>query len=178
MITEKRRTVTRTFRIPEDLSERIDKEALQKRVNPSSVVNSLIDKHFQWDSYAKRYGFVSITKDTYINLVKELDENKIAEIAKGVAAEALEDFMTFRFQRLNLRSFLECVELILTYGYIGELEIKNEGRNYSVHIVHTMGRKVSLYIGLVFKELLYNITDIESNMNISDNQIKIEFNAE
>lgn len=177
MQSQKQRTVLRTFRIPEDLNNKLEEESNLKRINTSSIVNSILNKYEQWDTYAKRFRFISITKDTFVRLISGYDEDEIIRFADEVSSRAVLDFMSFKFGRLNIRSFLECMQLITSYGYMAELEIKNDGTYYSLRIAHTMGRKVSIYFGQVTKDLLHYITEIESELNISENLVTLNFVA-
>ena len=177
MSSQKQRTVLRTFRIPEDLISKLDEESNQKRINTSSIVNSIINKYEQWDTYAKRFRFISITKDTFVRLISGYNEDEIIQFADEVSSRAVLDFMSFKFGRLNIRSFLDCMHLITSYGYMAELEVKNEGPHYSLRIAHTMGRKVSIYFGQVTKDLLDYIAGIESVLKISENLVTLDFLA-
>ncbi len=177
MTTTRQKTVLRTFRLSEELSDLIDKEASQRKSSANSVVNSILIKYFQWDSYARRFGFVSITKETFRGLIVGYDENELMEIAREVTAQALRDFMSFRFERQSIRSFLDCIELITDYGYLGELEIRNNGPLYKIHLVHSLGKEVSIFIGYVFQGLLREIAGVESDFKSSGNQVEFNFVA-
>ncbi len=177
MNTTKQKTVLRTFRVPEDLSNQIEKESSQRKSSANSLVNSILLKYFQWDSYARRFGFVSITKETFKRVVAGYDENELIDIAKDVTAQALRDFMAIRFEKQSIRSFLECMELITEYGYLGELEVRNNGPQYRIHLAHFLGSEVSLFIGHVFQGLLRDMTGIESEVKSSKNQVEFIFDV-
>ncbi len=177
MATEREKTVLRTFRLPEWLSDQLDKEASLTKSSANSIVNSILLKHFKWDSYARRFGFVSITKDTYRRLLSGYSEEKLKEIAENVTIQILEDFISFRFEKPTLDSFLGCIELITRYGYLGELEIRANGSLYRIHVVHSLGNEVSTFLGYVFQGLLYNVTGINSEFKSSGNQVEFEFFA-
>ena len=91
------RSVTRTLRLEPALDAFLAQSAERAGVSPSSLVNQALRKFVEWDSYAEKYGVVSIPQSLVARLMHMLPEAKVREIGRWVGTTLVREFLTFWF---------------------------------------------------------------------------------
>src|SRR6185437_11408242 len=90
--------VTRAFKITKTLDDALISQAEKQGISPSSFVNHLLVQYFQWWRYASRGStFVTLDRRVLAALIEDLDEEKVADIARSIALIVTRDFLKFRF---------------------------------------------------------------------------------
>src|SRR2546425_12628986 len=152
-------SVTRTVRLDEDVDHQIQEFAEKEKVSVSQVVNKALRKFVEWDTYASRFGFVTIPTSVQAKLFTYLSDEEAREVGGWAGRNFARDFTLFRFKKISLETILKAISL-LGSSYVGlfEVEHKTEGSNHTLVIIHGRGMKESIFneelLRVVFKELL------------------------
>lgn len=165
-------------RIDEGLEDRLSLEAEKRNITFNSFMNSILTKYIEFDNYVERFGFITITKDTFKAIVSALNRETLEIIARDISALALREFNYFKYNEPGVKSFLDFVSLLCKYGGIGQYEFKNEGLDYRISIRHNLGRNVSVLMGMIFNETIKILLETESRVeDRSENEVVIRFTA-
>ena len=73
----------------------------------NSLITTMITKYAEWDRYAEKFGFVSLTYDSLKLILETSDDNKITQIGKDLSERTIREFLMFWFKRIDIESFLE-----------------------------------------------------------------------
>ena len=73
----------------------------------NSLITTMITKYAEWDRYAEKFGFVSLTYDSLKLILETSDDNKITQIGKDLSERTIREFLMFWFKRIGIESFLE-----------------------------------------------------------------------
>ncbi len=162
-----------TFRVPEELLESVRKEASEQKVSLNAVVNQILTRHYEWDAFAQKYGFVSFPPEYYKDILDIVDED-------GLSRKALEsgpqsrDYLLLRWKKADIETMLEAFRISSKYSGLGNLEMKKEGSKFQLYFHHGFGRKHSLYVkGLLESAIIAAGSTPTSEMTA--NSVIVEF---
>lgn len=161
------RSVTRTLRLDPALDAFLAQSAERAGVSPSALVNQALRKFVEWDSYAEKYGIVSIPQSLVARLMHLIPEEKVREIGKWVGTTQVREFLTFWFKEVTPRTLVQGYpRLEAKYGRMFEYEERSEGTSWVIVLKHGGGSKWSAYyeelLTAVFREVLHRDVSIES----------------
>jgi uncharacterized protein YxeA len=164
-----KKTVLRTVRIPEDLDEILEKDAKAHRTSVNVLVSIILAKYAEWDRFTEKFGHISIPTTLFRAILDLTDESALATLADQVSVELTKQTTSFWFKKLNAETLRQLLSNASEYGKIGEVEIKEEGRNYTISIYHEYGKKWSTfwehYIDKVMRTYLKIIPQFETTEN-------------
>lgn len=174
----KRKTIVRAIRLDDELEGKLLSEAESRRITFNSLVNSVLYRHSEFDFYADRFGFITITKATFNAIVSASDDTTLRTIAREVSANALKEFNNFKYKEPGLKDYLDFVSILCNYGGLGAYEFKINGPNQKITIRHNLGRKASVFFGTLFAETIRLIMGSETTAeDSSENEVVLKFKA-
>lgn len=147
----------------------IRNEARQQDVSVNTLLNQIIKQHVRWHSYASKAGFITVRKQLIMQLINQLDEEEISNIAKGMSRES-KDFVLLLRNEYRLESVLDVLQTWVTVsGYKYKSEIKG---NTQLHIIqHDMGKKWSLYLEDLFRHIFEELKIRKMDFDTTDNTL-------
>lgn len=170
-----RKTVLRSLRISREMDEILQKEASSRGVSFNALASSIFKKFAEWDRYAERYGFVTITRDGFRAIHEAIDDETLVNLMKDIGSRNPREASLFWFKRLDLETFLAWLSLHCKYGKIAECEIDALGRRYSITLHHALGKKYSLALGSWCDRALRTIAHVSPKLELSENSVMITF---
>ncbi len=140
------KTVLRTIRLPEDLEAKLGGLAANKGIALNALVSSVLNKYVLWDNLTERFGFVTIPKAQFQDLVNAVDPAKLEELARVHSHQLTKDMMMFWFQDVRADDFLEYLKMRGRYGLDIKVELKREGSNFTLIVTHDFGPHYTAYL--------------------------------
>jgi hypothetical protein len=144
--TKKIKTVLRTVRMPEDLEQKLEGLAANKGIALNALVSSVLTKYVLWDSLTERFGFVTIPKTLFKDMVDAVDPEKLQELARVHSHQMMKDVMMFWFQDIRIDNFLEYLTRRGRYGLDIRVELKREGSGLTLIVTHDFGPNYTAYL--------------------------------
>lgn len=115
MLTKKReqtRTTLRTVRIPQELDNALETISKERGLSVNSFVSTLLKKYVEWDKYADRFGYVTLTRESLRRILNATDDNKLIESAQDYGSTVPKEFLMFWFKELNIDSVLTALSKV------------------------------------------------------------------
>jgi len=140
------KTVLRTIRLPEELEAKLETLAANKGIALNALVSSVLTKYVLWDNLTERFGFVTIPKSLFKDMVDAVDPEKLQELARVHSHEMMKDMMMFWFQDIRVDNFLEFLTMRGRYGLDIKVEAKREGNNLTLIVTHDFGQYYTSYL--------------------------------
>ena len=179
MSLSRKKNVIHSIRMDQELEEKVNREAEARHLTFNNLVNSILRRYSEFDTYAERFGFVTITRNTYQALVSAIDDDGIEAIARDVSSLALKEFTYFKYNEPSVRSFIDFTALQCNYGGLGMYEEKTQGLDHMIIVRHHLGVKVSKLFGLITAETMKRMADIDVKVDASsENEVVIRFKAD
>jgi hypothetical protein len=148
-------TVLRTFRIPRELNNALESEAVDRGISPNALLSSILTKFANWDRIADRIVRVSVSQELLRNIFDHVPNEEIGKMAEIHAGHTMREAMLFWSKELTIDSFLTYVENRCKYAGWGQFERSKEaGGRHVIAIHHHLGPKWSSFLGQCFERSL------------------------
>ncbi len=139
-----KKSVLETIRFPESLVRSLEKEAADEGTTVNADVNSIIGKHFNWDKRLGEYGFVTVAKSTFTNLLEAVDDEILVRIGREVIPPLYEEMAELWFQDSAPEKILDAINLRFKFDPLMRVKITKEGDVYTLVVRHELGPKWSI----------------------------------
>ena len=171
------KSVVRSIRITKDLDNLIRRDAEDKGLSVNALVSSILTKYAEWDRYADRFGFVTITRNGFRTYLEAIEDEKLTQIGGELGRRNPKEMTLFWFKRLNLETFLRYLSTYSRYGRIGEYELETRDGTHIISLHHDLGSKYSLLLAQFFKEALKTIANVSADVTVGENTLAIRFDS-
>ncbi|HEX5185358.1 MAG TPA: hypothetical protein VFV86_00585 [Nitrososphaeraceae archaeon] len=171
---DSKKTKPMTFRIEDKILEKIRKEGEIDQISVSNLINKILKRYVEWDSYAPKVGMIPIPRLLVEKLFEKRTKQEIIELATNIGKNELEDILLFMYKKKDWILFLNWFKTRLQNSSI-EIMHTIEKNKHTFIMKHGMGENWSLYHKTIFelisKEIYQNPVDIKYNSRT----ISIEF---
>ncbi len=170
-----KKTAVTTFRLSQEALESLQKEASEQKTSVNTLVNQIIAKHMEWDTFAQKYGFVSIPQDFYTGIISTTDEALLSKAAIE-AGKQLREYLLFSFGRATPATLVEALGFAGKYAGLGSIEMKCVGPRCHLAVHHSLGRKHSIYLKTMLDTAISVVFGHRPTSEIADGLVAMEFN--
>jgi hypothetical protein len=175
--SDSRKTVLKTMRIPNYINTLLEKDADSKGVSVNALISMIMTKYAEWDRYIERFGGITIKPQAFREILEEVDEDRLSEIAKRSGSRFPKEFILFWFKRTNLDTYLEALKLICKYKGYARYELESEGSENTLILIHDLGEKWSIFLRHVVEEGMGSITGIVPNFEVNHDSLIVRFKS-
>jgi hypothetical protein len=170
-------TLLKTIRISENIDDLLKKDAASKRTTTNALIHSILTRYLEWDRFAERYGFISVTQETFKTILDKIEEEKLEEAANELGARVPKDILLFWYGKTGVNGFIKYLSLLSDYATFAHFEVTKEGPNYLVTAHHSLGEKWSNYLKAFLETALKTTTGIAGNAEMSRNSVSLSFSS-
>lgn len=171
----KSKTALRTFRISSHLISVLESESKNRGISPNALIGYLLYRFDNWDRFAERFDFFSITADVFQALLDQVTDAEIARIAETIGARVAKEAMLFWAKEATVASFIEYLGNRCRYAGYGHFEYAENDHNHTIVIKHKLGPKWSLFLQHSMDQVLRKSLGISGNYEASETSIVIRF---
>lgn len=167
-------TTNTAIRIPTEIYEKIEFQALTEDKTVSAIINNILRKYVSWDQFINDIGFVFLQKPFVRNIFENVSDENIIRAAKTSCYTGMRDAISFLHGKNDIESIVDVIKLWFSASnFINKVIQSDEGVEFRVQ--HNLGHKGSLYIGTLLSSLFadLNIKPIKSLMK--EHSLIIEF---
>ena len=168
-------TTLRTVRIPRELDSALETISREKGLSVNSFVSILLKKYVEWDKYAERFGYITLTRESLRRILNATDHNKLIESAQDYGSNVPKEFLMFWFKELNIDSVLAALSLRCKYANVAEYELKIDGKNYMIILHHDLGIMWSEFFGYTLQQEIKIVLQVLARLEISRNSVVLKF---
>ena len=166
MVLSSKKTSTMTFRIDEDILNKLRSESENRETSLNTFVNQIFKRYVEWDMYESKVGMVPIAKPIIIELFNKITKEQIVDMANRIGKNVVRDIALFMKGDINLTSFISWFEARMRASSI-EINHNIKNNNHTFIIKHDLGENWSLYhktvLELIFREILEKKVDFDYN---------------
>ncbi|MEK0325374.1 MAG: hypothetical protein QQN63_06680 [Nitrosopumilus sp.] len=171
----KKKTVLRSIRISQELDELLQKDAKNKRISVNALISTMMIKYAEWDRFADKFGYVTLTSETFKTILEITDEKKLSELAKVMGARLPKEVMLFWFKKTDLEAFLSYIDLYGKYSGLFQYELDKEGDRYTITAHHELGENWSTFLKIFIGEAMKDTLGIIPEFEVSKSSIVARF---
>lgn len=151
-ITRKAKSVTKSFRIDEDIIAKINEQANNNNTSLNAEINNILRKYVEWDMLASKVGMIPIISEIFQNI---LTKEQVIDLADKVAKSVIRDTAHFMKGNLDLASFLSWLKTKM--GHSLTMNYTMENNSHQIIFKHDMGENWSIYHKIILDYILYEI---------------------
>ncbi len=154
--------------------EFIRQEAFDQKVSLNTVVNQILTKHYEWDAFTQKYGFVTLSPEYYNGVLDAADEKALTQRALQTGPQLI-DYIRLTEKSTDVESMIHAFRIAAKYGGLGSLEMKREEPKYQLYLHHRFGAKHSLYVKNILQSLISGIIGTTPTTEMTANSVIIGF---
>ena len=165
-----------SFRMDPEVLRKLNAEAQRSEKSLNSILNLICKQHVEWHSSAIDAGMVTIFRPMLKHLLNAFDEDSVKNLAKKIAKEEGQNFITLLSKEYNVDSALKLIETwlkVIKYPY----SYDQNGSEHRFHINHDMGKNYSIYLSSLYENVLKEF-NVNSEFKISDCSITFVIDTE
>jgi hypothetical protein len=172
-----RKTRLRTFRLEEELDALLQKDAKSKGISVNSLLSIIITKYAEWDRYVEKFNVITMKKESFKTLVSAIDDDKVTDVSQELGDKVPSQFIFFWFKKNTLENYLKYISLICKHGGFAQYEIEQEGREYTITLIHELGEKWSNFLANWMKAGMKSSIGIIPRIDVMQNSVISKFTA-
>lgn len=165
------RTVTRAFRLYEELNEALEEEAERQGISVNALHNQIIRAYAMGRRYEEQYETMVIPRRTMLSILELRDANKAGELTGTLLPK---NWLTMAGFPLDLNSVLYFTEEIMgryrEWFKCDHHIVKNE---HVLHLRHDVGREWNIFLGSYMKAMFKSVLDLDANIDFLDNAVTV-----
>jgi hypothetical protein len=97
------RTITRTFRIYQELSSSFEQLLGVMNTTQTNLMNEILNQYLAWAQFIINHEspFITFDSGTFLALIEKVDDEELKKIVREVSYEGATDFIKFRWKKVN-----------------------------------------------------------------------------
>ena len=154
---EKHKLVHSSFRIKENVSRALEREAQRRGVTNSSLVNKILEEYLTCDIYFEHLGFILVSKDFLRSVFTQLKEKEqIEEMGRKLGQIAATEYVSFFYPEVNIDTLIQFLGLWFRRFQLYQHRKSNGDGITSRTRVHsfTVNHDINMNFSLALKSML------------------------
>ena len=173
MLSKKRKTVGRSFRVDEEWLNVLAEEAERQGISVNSLLNRILQQ-YAYLRFILRFGAITLTRKGFVGILECCPDEKISENGLNAGSAIVKDLLLTMGVKPNY-SFVLCLVKKLLAEFSGWFECDHhimEDKEI-LHLRHELGMKWSLYLSGVATGTFNSILDKQVNIEHTDSSVTI-----
>ena len=173
----KKKTITRTFRINVEWDEIIKKEAERQGISVSSILNKILKKYSVYSRWTDRFQTINLSSHVFKEILNSIQVENLSEA--GSKCGAVDPINIINI--LGLANDYDSFVYLLTEYFDGPSYANwfscfhhKQKNNDVFHLQHDLGRKWNIFLEKYLQSFLKSITDLKVKTRIYDYAITLE----
>src|SRR5215831_3635558 len=174
----KTNSITKSFRLDEDLITKITQEAKNNNTSLNAEINTLLRKYIEWDMLASKVGMIPIAKPVLSEIVQGIMTKEVIDLANRVAKQAIREIVYFMTANLTLESFLSWLKTRMEHCAELNYVIEKNSITPQIKIIfkHDMGENWSIYHKIILEYIFNEILGMNTfEINVSNTTLILCF---
>ena len=175
MSTSETKSVLRSIRIRRSLQQTLERDAEVKGISVNSLVSAVLTRYAEWDRFAEKFGFVTITKSGHQMMMEAIPEDELEALAERLGAQNPKEVTLFWFKRLGLDPFLGYLMAVSRYGKSFEVEVDRSGNEITLLFHHDYGAHYSRFLLHFFSKAIPSVVGVVPRSQVGRNSVVFKF---
>jgi hypothetical protein len=120
---------------------------------------------------------VSNLKTLFKTMLSAIDGDNVTDISQELGDKVPSQFILFWFKKNTLENYLKYISLICKHGGFAQYEIEQEGREYTITLIHELGEKWSNFLANWMKAGMKSTIGIVPRIDVMQNSVISRFTA-
>ena len=170
-----KKTSSISFRIDEKYEKVLRNIAEENKTSLNTLANQIFGNYVEFELYAKKFGTLRMSTDTFRRMLDGMDEKRIIEIATRCGSQEVKEFILFKWKEINSKTVTDFIKIYFDLCGYGRCNLDEaEGKvTFSVH--HDLQEKGSLFLKHLLESLIRTALGKDCKTNVTSDTITISF---
>lgn len=152
-LQKKEKTRSISYRLPVDVVEELETEAMQKNISQNVLVKQILENYVKWDRFSDKIGMIPVPKKIVEKLGKDMKGEQIDATIKAILP-LIKDTVMFVKGSYDLK---RCIETLEDYMRASGMKSDHrvEGEMHYFIIQHELGLKWSFFTEQLLREIFH-----------------------
>ena len=149
--------------------------AEENKISLNTLANQIFGNYVEFEIYAKKFGTLRVSTDTFRRILNNINEKEIIEIATRCGNQEIIEFILFKWKDVNSKTLTAFIKVYFDLCGYGRCNLdETEGKiTFSVH--HDLQEKGSLFLKHLFESLIRTAIDKDCKTTITNDTITVSF---
>lgn len=172
-----RKTHLKTFRLPESLVLSLGKEAADEGTTVNAEINSILNRHFDWDRKLREFGIAQIPNSTFRSLLEGCDDETLARIGREIFS-VQKEMAEFFLQDSSPKGILNFLALRSRFNPKNTIRVTQEEGEYTIVMRHDSGPKWSIIDRSYLEEFVEQSFNVKPRISMGDSVVTARFKVD
>jgi hypothetical protein len=184
-LSEQKKSRSITFRLDSITIDELQREADQHQISLNVLVNQVLRRYINWDSYENRLGMMPVPKAILITLIDRAMElakkngikeeaigpfrDQIIKDAANAAFDIMKDAVLFMKKQYNIWTVLSVLQEYMKVSGINSDHRIESGRKHVFVIQHDLGESWSIFTKELLKLIFENLAKVRAEVSVTPN---------
>ncbi len=174
MLAKPKRTATITFRLDEDLLNKLRLESKNQEISTNTLAGQAFKRFLEWDIYQPKVGFVCITKPVFIKIFENLTEAEVTRFACTIGKDETRDMAFFMKGKIDIESFMVWFEMQMINSSV-QVSHTIDGNIHTYIMRHDLGKNWSLYHKTILEIIFERMFNTKTKLDYNARTISLRF---
>lgn len=170
-----KKTSSISFRIDTEYEKVLRDMAKKNKISLNTLANQIFGNYAEFEIYAKKFGTLRMSTDTFRRMLKNMDDKELMDIATRCGSQEIKEFILFKWKEFNSKTVTDFINIYFDLCGYGRCDMeKTEGKiSFSVH--HDLQEKGSLFLKHLLESLIRTTLGKDCKTIITSDTITISF---
>ena len=170
-----KKTSSISFRIDEEYEKVLRRLADENKTSLNTLANQIFGNYVEFELYAKKFGILKMSTDTFRRILEGLDENKIVDIATRCGSQEAKEFILFKWKRLDAQTLIDFIRIYFDLCGYGRCSLDETEGNVTFSVHHDLQEKGSLFLKHFFESLIRTALDKDCRTETTRDTVTIAY---
>jgi hypothetical protein len=148
----------KTFRIPEDVIDGLEKEAKSRDIPLSNLVNTILKNYLAADTHSEKSGYVITSKDFFRRMFSRVDDKYIGECGRELGHAVVDEYTYLYFPQLDSNSVIQFLESWFKRFQSYQHRFDEENNRHTFSLNHDINMNYSIVLKIILQGLIEPVT--------------------
>ncbi len=170
-----KKTSSISFRIDEKYEKVLRNIAEENKTSLNTLANQIFGNYVEFELYAKKFGTLRMSTDTFRRMLDDMDEKRIIEIATRCGSQEVKEFILFKWKEINSKTVTDFIKIYFELCGYGRCNLDETEGNVTFSVHHDLQEKGSLFLKHLLESLIRTALNKDCKINVTSDTITISF---
>ena len=170
-----KKTSSISFRINEEYEKVLRTIAKENKTSLNTLANQIFGNYVEFELYAKKFGTLRMSTDTFRRMLDDMDEKSVTETATRCGSQEAKEFILFKWKEINSKTVTNFIRMYFDLCGYGRCNMDEGEGNVIFSVHHDLQEKGSLFLKHLFESLIRTTLDKDCKTNVTRDTITISF---
>jgi hypothetical protein len=159
-VTEAKKTplLHRTFRIPEDVIDALEREAKSKDIPLSNLVNKILKNYLQTEMHSEKSGYILTSKDFFRRMFSKVDEKSIEGYGRELGYAIADEYTYLYFPQIDSYTIVQFLESWFKRFQSYQHRFDKDNNRHTFSLNHDINMNFSIVLKMILQGLIEPVT--------------------